>query len=492
MTVDLDEAPATSLAPADRDSLLDAVGRGVEHARLTRRPTLVTWTKPWPLTDPVGVWGRARAATARSMFWRSAWGGGALLAFGSAHDLSGYGEDRVAAVRAQWAALSQAPVIAGAAAESRDPGGRPLAVGGFAFGATGESASGGLPDALMWVPALQLRSGNTGSVPGFAELRLNAVVVEGDDVESTVRRMERFAGLCLSHGAGAGDPRDPAGESPRLRTTAVEVPTAESWKALVRRATTSMGDGLFEKVVLARELRVTASTAFDVPAAVRRMYATYPPTTVFALDHEGFTFLGATPEYLVRVEDRTVRALGLAGTLPRGATPGEDEALGRELMQSPKLRREHDIVVRMLREALAESCAEVSDDTVPAVVKLANVQHLSTPVQGRLKPGADAGILGLVERLHPTPALGGHPRADALRWLAANEGFDRSWYAGVVGWADGTGEGEFAVAIRSALVEGASASLYAGCGLVADSEPEAEYAETCQKLRPMLAALGIE
>lgn len=146
----------------------------------------------------------------------------------------------------------------------------------------------------------------------------------------------------------------------------------------------------------------------------------------------------------------------------------------------------------MLSSALAESCVDVTAESGPRVLKLANVQHLSTPVRGRLPEGSAEGVLGLAARLQPTPALGGHPRAEALEWLARNEGFDRGWYAGGVGWADQEGNGEFAVAIRSALVRGASASLYAGCGLVADSDPEVEYAETCAKLRPMRAALGLD
>jgi isochorismate synthase len=220
--------------------------------------------------------------------------------------------------------------------------------------------------------------------------------------------------------------------------------------------------------------------------------AAYPGTTVFAVDHEEFTFLGATPEYLVRVDQRTVHALGLAGTAPRGATPEQDAALAGELAASPKTRHEHDVVVQMLREALKNSGVDVAADAAPSVVKLANVQHLSTKVSGDLADDSTAGILDFVDRLHPTPALGGHPRKESLSWLSDNEGLDRSWYAGVVGWADPSGQGQFAVTIRSALVDGHSASLYAGCGIVADSDPEAEYAESCAKLRPMLSALRIE
>ncbi|MER6519261.1 isochorismate synthase [Streptomyces sp. NPDC001553] len=487
-------------APYDRaldhrelESLLATLRLASDRARHTGRLTLASWAKPLSLGSAVDTWQRARLLTSRSLLWQSAWDGGSVVAFGSAHDLDGHGADRVAAVRAGWTELVRDAVRGGAADRSTASGEGPLAIGGFAFAAADPRGSR-LPDALMWVPALQIRSlapaRGAADGPTRAELRLNAALSPDDDPEQTAKELAALADTCLlwEPGPARDLPTAPAGRA----HTAVELPAAEAWKELVRSATGRIRAGGFEKVVLARELRVTASTPFDVPDAVRRLRAANPGTTVFAVDHDGCTFLGATPEYLVRVDDRTVHALGLAGTTPRGATPEQDEAHERELVDSPKIQHEHDVVVQMLRDALGDSCADVDAETPPRVVKLANVQHLSTKVHGRLAEDSPAGILDFVERLHPTPALGGHPREAALTWLADNEGLDRSWYAGAVGWADRTGQGQFAVAIRSALLDGATASLYAGCGLVADSDPEAEYAETCAKLRPMLHALDIE
>jgi isochorismate synthase len=402
----------------------------------------------------------------------------------------------VESVREAWAALSRDLVTGGTPDGSLPSGDGPLAIGGFAFSpGTGAAPDGErLPDALLWVPSLQIRGTVPGpgedERPGPAELRLNATLSHDSDPAQVAKELGYLAGLWLGQDTGPdpGIPRPPAERT----CVSTEMPGAEDWKDLVRRATGRIREGAFEKVVLARELRVTASEPFDVPAAVDRLRRANPSTTVFALDHGEHTFLGATPEYLVRVEAGTVHALGLAGTVPRGVTPQQDEVLERELVQSPKIQHEHDVVVRMLLAALAGSCAEVTAETPPHVVKLANVQHLSTKVRGRLVADSANGILDFVDRLHPTPALGGHPREAALSWLSANEGLDRSWYAGVVGWADPSGQGQFAVAIRSALLDGRSASLYAGCGLVADSDPEAEYAETCAKLRPMMSALEIE
>ncbi|MEU9732247.1 isochorismate synthase [Streptomyces sp. NPDC048002] len=487
MTVDTAAAPAAFTLTADEHTdLVDVCRAGVERARATGRHALVSWARPCELADPLATWAGARTRTGRSLYWRSAWDGTTVLAFGSAHDLRGTGAGRLPAIRSAWNALVRETVTGGLPGLGRGP----LAVGGFAFAGPSDAGPGALPEALLWVPLLQLRqSAPAGAAdpapPGTTELRLNALVDGSDDPELLAQSLTLRAERCLAARDGTG-PRT----APRP-VASVETPAAEEWKALVRRATDRMRAGDFEKVVLARRLDVTADRDFDVPGAVRHLLETYAGTTVFALGHGSTTFLGATPEYLVRVEDREVEALGLAGTTPRGATPEEDLTLEGELSGSAKLRHEHEVVVRMLSEALAESCVGVTADTEPRVLKLANVQHLSTPVRGRLPEGSAEGALDLAARLHPTPALGGHPRTEALEWLARNEGFDRGWYAGGVGFTDGRGDGQFAVAIRSALVQGASAALYAGCGLVAGSDPETEYAETCAKLRPMRTALGL-
>ncbi|MFJ3231479.1 isochorismate synthase MenF [Streptomyces sp. NPDC086787] len=481
------------LGPADHEDLLDVCRRALARARDTRRPVLASWAKPLTVTDPVTVWARGRRGTPRSFLWQSAWDGGSVVALGSARDLRGRGTHRMRSARESWTDLIRDVVLGGTAVTGVPGGDGPLAIGGFAFSEDRTPEGGTLPDALLWVPALQVRSAvpepGTAVLAAPAELRLNAVLMHDSDPEQTAEGLAELAGRCLRDAAVPR--RRTPGPADRTHTS-VERPAADAWKRLVRQVTDRIDDGLFEKLVLAREVRVTASEPFDVPATVHRLREANPGTTVFAVDQEEFTFLGATPEYLVRVADRTVHALGLAGTAPRGATPDEDAKLERELADSPKIQHEHDVVVRMIRDAFTASCADVEVETPPAVVKLSNVQHLSTKVHGTLADDSPAGILDFVELLHPTPALGGHPRAESLSWLRDHEGLDRSWYAGVVGWADAAGQGQFAVAIRSALLDGSSASLYAGVGLVAGSDPEAEYAETCAKLRPMMSALGIE
>ena len=224
---------------------------------------------------------------------------------------------------------------------------------------------------------------------------------------------------------------------------------------------------------------------------MRRLAGEYPTCTVFAVAQQDACFLGATPERLAQAHHGTVSTMALAGSIARGATPEEDRLLGERLRTSPKERAEHAIVVRALRVALAASpdvCSSVTAELEPCLAQLPNVQHLLTPIHAQLAPGKT--LLDLVARLHPSPAVAGFPRAAALEVIRQREGFDRGWYGGPLGWLSAAGDGEFVVAIRSGLLRGREAWLYAGCGIVADSDPAAEYAESELKLRPMRSALG--
>jgi isochorismate synthase len=318
-----------------------------------------------------------------------------------------------------------------------------------------------------------------------ATLTINALIEPGADPAAAAERALRdLAAL------SAPEPPAPAPNGAAHILATEEFPSPDQWKAMVARAAADVRAGRFEKVVLARQLAVHAGAAFDPAAALRSLRAAYPSAYVFAVATNGRCFLGATPELLVRLDGRDVEATCLAGSIARGASAAEDERLARALLASAKDQVEHRIVVRSIQEALAPVCDDVVSEAAPRLLRVANVQHLYTPVRGRL--AGDRCVLDLVERLHPTPAVGGYPRDVALAAIREREGFDRGWYAGPVGWVDRHGGGEFAVAIRSALVAGADALLYAGCGIVADSDPDTEYAETLPKLKPMLAGLRAE
>jgi isochorismate synthase len=304
------------------------------------------------------------------------------------------------------------------------------------------------------------------------------------DVEAEMARLLRWC-ACLSRPAPAGSRRR-GGDDVQVDDL---LPRRE-WEALVEDAARACGNGALEKVVLARAVYARARVPFDPAAALERLRDAYPNAYIFAVARGPRCFLGATPERLVRLRDGAVDAACLAGSAPRGETPEEDARLGTALLASAKDRAEHAVVVRSVRAALEGVCSEVHAADVPRLLRLRNVQHLYTPVDGRVS--WPTCVLDLVQRLHPTPAVGGYPRERALRFIREREGLDRGWYAGPVGWLDRRGNGEFAIALRSALLHGAEATLFAGCGIMAQSHASDEYAETCLKLCPMLNALGTE
>jgi menaquinone-specific isochorismate synthase len=242
-------------------------------------------------------------------------------------------------------------------------------------------------------------------------------------------------------------------------------------------------DGL-RKVVLAREVLVEADVPFDRAVVLGRLRASYPGCFLFHVDG----FLGATPELLVGRAGDVVRAQPMAGTAPRGGDPASDGRLAAGLLSSSTYRHEHQITIDMVFDTLIPWCSYLDYEPEPSVVGVANVQHLATLVEGRLSQPAPS-ILELVQALHPTPAVNGWPREEARAWIAANEGFDRGRYAGAVGWLDSRGNGTFAVSIRCADVDGTTARLVAGNGIVEGSDPDAELAETQVKLQALLSAL---
>jgi menaquinone-specific isochorismate synthase len=286
--------------------------------------------------------------------------------------------------------------------------------------------------------------------------------------------------------AGPVDGREP-GEPPDQFTLVSSMPHHE-WKEMIAAAVAELGDGDLRKVVLARRIDISANRAFIVSDVLERLVALYPSCMVFSVDG----FLGASPELLIkRVGDR-IESHPLAGTVARSGDVHGDEALIARLMSSTKARQEHQFVVDVLTEALSSVCDQLIVPEQPSIVGLRNVSHLGTHIHGRLAAsGAEdrPSALELVALVHPTPAVGGTPTDAAVRYLQKVEGFDRRCYAGPVGWMDHRGDGSWAIGIRCAEVEGPSARLYAGNGIVAGSDPGEELAETQLKLQALLAAL---
>lgn len=334
----------------------------------------------------------------------------------------------------------------------------PVALGALAF-------SPDSPVELV-VPEALVRIDDGGS----AEL---TVVGAADDLEA---QWSRWAAL-------AADPDQPAAEE----ATCFEVRSAvapSAWMDSVRAARDQLRGGAARKVVLAREVVITADAPFSAASVLTRLRVAFPGCMVFSVGG----FVGASPELLVSRTGSTVRSHPLAGTAARSPDPATDAELARALLASAKDREEHRITIDMVHDRLLSYCSWLDEEAEPSIVAVANVQHLGTMVEGQLS-SPPASVLELLAALHPTPAVGGDPLDAALALIAEHEGFDRGPYAGAVGWVDAAGDGEWAVGIRSAVLDGTVARVFAGVGVVADSDPRAELAETRAKLQAMLAAL---
>ncbi|MCX2728263.1 isochorismate synthase [Thermomicrobium sp. 4228-Ro] len=275
-------------------------------------------------------------------------------------------------------------------------------------------------------------------------------------------------------------------ERPR-RVTRRDLVTPDDWQRMLRSALRAIDHGTLQKVVLARAVELVADRPFDPEGALRSLAERYPTCTLFAVAVGPSIFLGATPERLARVTAGTVTTVALAGSIPRGVDAASDRATVAALRASAKDRSEHELVVQAIEQALAPLCTRLSVPETPTVLSMANVHHLATPIVGVLRDGL--GVLDVAARLHPTPAVGGTPREAALAFIRGHEPVPRGWYAGALGWVAASGDGELVVALRSGLLRGTTARLYAGCGIVAGSDPLTEWAEAEAKLRPMLEAL---
>jgi isochorismate synthase len=352
-------------------------------------------------------------------------------------------------------------------------------VGGFAFDPDGggSPAWSSLPPASLVLPELSIcRSGKE------AFLTLNAVVRPGDDPEKKAAALEaRLAGLR----------RDPLPLLDPHPTSRVEITSARppgDFERMIAAATERIGAGEMSKVVLAREVLVRAGAAHDPAALFGAIREQFSSCFCFCCGTSEAAFIGASPELLLRRSGASVSTVALAGSTRRSSDPAVDDHLGEQLLRSDKDRREQAIVTERIARTLRPHAVWVEAAPEPGLVKVANIQHLATPVVAQMaEPRSAVELAGI---LHPTPAVGGEPKPAAATAIAELEQMDRGWYAGPVGWMDATEDGEFCVALRSALLRDREAHLYAGVGVVAGSDPAAELAETEIKLGALLPLLA--
>ncbi|HEX6982748.1 MAG TPA: isochorismate synthase [Balneolaceae bacterium] len=259
------------------------------------------------------------------------------------------------------------------------------------------------------------------------------------------------------------------------------------WISSIKKAKYRINQNTFKKIVLARHISRTdvETSPIQIISRLRRQYS---DCHNFLIHHpDNSTFLGSTPERLASFRHNLLQTEALAGSIQRGETSAEDAMFEQDLTVSSKEQHEHNFVVKDIQQRLKPFVDHFDMNHQPGVRKLANVQHLYTPIRANLNKNAD--ILSVIEQLHPTPAVGGFPRKDAVPYIKELENFERGWYASPIGWLNTKGRGEFGVAIRSGLLTKSTAHFYAGCGIVADSDPHAEWKETHLKFQPMLSAL---
>jgi salicylate biosynthesis isochorismate synthase/menaquinone-specific isochorismate synthase len=351
--------------------------------------------------------------------------------------------------------------------------------GGFAFDPDGGDSSpwSSLAPASLALPELSIcRSGEE------TFLTVNAVVRPGDDPGAKTEALAaRLSGL-RSDSLPLLDPH------PTSRVEIASVRTPDEFERSVAAATERIADGEMSKIVLAREVLVTAGAAHDPAPLFGALREQFSSCFCFCCGTPEAAFIGASPELLLRRSGASVSTVALAGSTRRSSDPAVDDHLGEQLLRSDKDRREHAIVTDRIARALRPHAVWVEAALEPEIVKVANIQHLATPVVAQLAESHSAVELAGI--LHPTPAVGGEPWAAAAGAIPHLERMDRGWYAGPVGWMDATEDGEFCVALRSALLRDREARLYAGVGVVAGSDPADELAETEIKLGALLPLLA--
>ena len=317
---------------------------------------------------------------------------------------------------------------------------------------------------------------------GEVSLTVAGLAAPDDVPEQLAERMAARVAALRDDALPLLDPA-PAG---RFKIASVAPP--EHYVEAVARAVERIRAGALEKVVLAREVAVHAPTPHDAAAVFGVLRSAFGSCFVFCAGRGESAFVAASPELLVRREGLRASSVALAGSIRRSADPAVDDHLGEQLLGSAKDREEQAIVTHRIGRALRPHAVWVAAPSEPTVIKVANIQHLATPIRAQLTH--PISVVELAGLLHPTPAVGGEPFAVAEPLIPALEGIDRGWYAGPVGWTDANEDGEFCVALRCALLRGTEARLYAGVGVVRDSDPAAELAETEVKLGALLPVLS--
>jgi salicylate biosynthesis isochorismate synthase len=460
-----------------RKSLQAVISAALARARRRGLPTLAALTVPLREdVDPSAIVLRSRRdGEPWFLLEQPKRAGMALAALGEAMCLEAHGPDRFEQVAVRWRELAAGAVSRGEGVEEAGP----VALGGFAFDASGSSSQAwsGFAPASLVVPEVAIaRDG------GPPRLTLTALATPEAHADRLLAQLE---GRIAELRAAPLPPFEPATAGHYVVSSAMP---PEHFEAAVASASELIATSKIEKIVLAREVQVHAPAPYDPGAVFGVLREAFASCFVLCVGRGDATLIAASPELLVRREGQRISTLALAGSRRRSADPAVDAHLGEQLLRSESYREEHAIVVRRIERALRPHSVWVTAAREPTLARIANIQHLATPVRAQLASPMDA--IELAALLHPTPAIGGEPAAVAMELIPMLESLDRGWYAGPVGWTDATGDGEFCVALRCALLRGRVAHCYAGNGIVKDSDPATELAETEVKLSALLPLLA--
>lgn len=403
----------------------------------------------------------------------------AFAGAGAAVELMAWGPERFAKIMAYARELFDGAYVG----EEGNPLASPRLFGGFSFRHDFmlDNTWSIYTPAFFALPHYQLvRDG------GVAWLTINAQSPQNESPEALFPDLQAALEQKIAQ-LQASEPHMDAGEENALQS--IDYPMSYPvWEAMIEEATQGIHAGALRKVVLARAAELRFREPVKLLPILRHLAGQYANCYRFLFEpRPRYAFYGASPELLASVQGRRLETMALAGSAARGDTDIADRRLGDALLGSAKERHEHDIVVEKMCKRLSP-LTESLEVQPPRLLKLSNIQHINTPIHATLTQ--PSGILPLIETLHPTPALGGDPRQDALRLIRELEPIPRGWYGAPVGWIDSNYDGQFAVAIRSAVAQESRAWVYAGAGIVADSVPRREWEETELKFRPMLDAHG--
>ncbi|HWO98687.1 MAG TPA: isochorismate synthase [Bacillus sp. (in: firmicutes)] len=456
---------------------LQALQEAYEQAKIEGKPRLISFVKQINPYNPLELFYNGRDMFYGERFiWMDAARRHTLIGFNHLSVMTTEQDnERYRSIEEQWKRFMEQSVQK---ADDFPIGTGPLLFGGFSFDPQKEQTAlwREFPSGKFIVPQFLYTE-----IENKAYFTINTLITQNDQIAEILDWLERVEQTLFSKESVSLKPS----ESDIVHLTEVD---PIRWKEAVDKATQRIQRGDIEKVVLARELKASFSQQVSNEYILQRLMDEQPTSYVFAFESGDDCFIGASPERLVKQEGVEVFSTCLAGSVPRGRTKEEDNRLGQELLHDQKNLIEHEVVVHMIKEAMKESCETIDAPSSPVLYKTRHIQHLYTPVKGIIKEGMS--LFSFVEKLHPTPALGGYPQMKAKQVIRELELLDRGWYGAPLGWLDQQGNGEFIVGIRSALLRKKEASLFAGCGIVAESDSESEYNETKIKFNPMLSALG--